>query len=48
MKVLFINPSTAKYTRSVTAPLGLLSIASYLESKGHIVKIYDRTVDKTK
>lgn len=28
-------------------PLGLLSIASYLESKGHIVKIYDRTVEKT-
>lgn len=48
MKVLFINPSTSKYTRAVTAPLGLLSIASHLESKGHTVKIYDRTVDKTK
>lgn len=48
MKVLFINPSTARYTRSVSVPLGLLSIASYLESKGHEVKIYDRTVDKTK
>lgn len=48
MKVLFINPSTSRNTRAITAPLGLLSIASYLESKGHIVKIYDRTVDKTK
>ncbi len=28
-------------------PLGLLSIASYLEHKGHTVRIYDRTVDKT-
>ena len=27
-------------------PLGLLSIASYLESKGHTVKIYDRTIEK--
>ncbi|MBE6746541.1 MAG: B12-binding domain-containing radical SAM protein [Ruminococcaceae bacterium] len=48
MNVLFINPSTSRYTRSVSVPLGLLSIASYLESKGHKVRIYDRTVDKTK
>ena len=47
MRILFINPSTSRYTRSVTTPLGLLSIASYLESKGHCVRIYDRTVDKT-
>ncbi len=48
MKILFINPRTSKYTRSVSTPLGLLSIATYLESKGHIVKIYDRLTDKTK
>lgn len=48
MRILFVNPTTSLYTRSVSAPLGLLSIASYLESKGHIVKIYDRAVDKTK
>ncbi len=46
MKILFINPSTSKYNRSVSAPLGLLSIASYLQMKGHTVKIYDRTVSK--
>lgn len=47
MRILFVNPSTAKYTRSVSVPLGLLSIASYLEKIGHSVRIYDRTVDKT-
>lgn len=48
MNILFINPSTSRYTRSVSVPLGLLSIASYLESKGHNVRIYDRTVSKEK
>jgi len=48
MRILFINPATSRYTRSVSVPLGILSIASYLESKNHKVKIYDRTVDKTK
>ena len=47
MKILFVNPSTSRYTRSVSVPLGLLSIASYLEANGHSVRIYDRTVDKT-
>ena len=46
MKVLLINPKTAGYTRSVTTPLGLLSIASYLSSNGHSVRLYDRTVEK--
>ena len=46
MNILFINPSTTKYTRSISVPLGLLSIASYLQSKGHSVQIYDRTVSK--
>lgn len=48
MNILFINPTTSRYTRSISVPLGLLSIASYLESKGHNVKIYDRTTDKEK
>ncbi len=47
MKILFINPSTSGYTRSISVPLGILSIASFLESKGHNVRIYDRTVCKT-
>lgn len=47
MRILFINPSTNGYTRSISVPLGVLSIASFLESKGHIVEIYDRTVTKT-
>lgn len=48
MNILFINPSTSGYTRSVSVPLGLLSIATFLKSKGYSVRIYDRTVDKTK
>lgn len=48
MKILFVNPQTSKYSRSISTPLGLLSIATYLESKGHTVKIYDRLTDKTK
>lgn len=48
MRFLFINPRTSGYTRSVSTPLGLLSIATYLESKGHSVKIYDRSIEKTK
>lgn len=46
MRVLFINPAPKGFTRSVTAPLGLLSIASFLNSKGHEAKICDRTVKK--
>lgn len=48
MKILFINPQTSKYTRSISTPLGLLSIATYMESKGHTVKIYDRNTAKAK
>lgn len=47
MRILFVNPTTSLYTRSISAPLGLMSIASYLESKGHVVKIYDRAVERT-
>lgn len=48
MRILLISPSTSRYTRSNSVPLGLLSIASHLESKGHHVIIYDRTVSKAK
>lgn len=48
MRILLINPATVGYSRSVTAPLGLLSIASCLQSKGHKVRLYDRTVEKAK
>ena len=46
MNVLLINPKTSGYTRSVTVPLGLLSIASYLSACGSRVRLYDRTVEK--
>lgn len=48
MNILLINPATVGYSRSVTAPLGLLSIASTLQAKGHKVRLYDRTVEKAK
>lgn len=46
MNVLFVNPKTEGYSRSVTTPLGLLSIASFLETNGFGVRLYDRTVEK--
>ncbi|MBQ4626420.1 MAG: B12-binding domain-containing radical SAM protein, partial [Clostridia bacterium] len=48
MRILLINPATVGYSRSVTTPLGLLSIASSLQSKGHKVRLYDRPVEKVK
>lgn len=47
MRVLFINPAMEKYTRQVSFPLGLMSIASYLKVNGHTVKIIDRTIKTT-
>lgn len=46
MNILFINPFIEGYSRSVTTPLGLLSIASFLEKNGYEVRLYDRTVEK--
>lgn len=46
MNVLFVNPEIKDYSRSVTTPLGLLSIASTLQANGFCVRIYDRTVQK--
>ena len=48
MKILLINPSTGYYTRALSNPLGLLSIGTYLKQNGHVVKIYDRCVNKSK
>ncbi len=48
MRIILINPATVGYSRSVTTPLGLLSIASCLQAKGHKVRLYDRTVEKAK
>ena len=47
MKALFINPAMERYTRQVAMPLGLLSIATYLQANGHSVKILDRTIKTT-
>ncbi len=46
MRVLFINPAPQFYsgTASASAPLGLLSIATYLNRNGHVAAIYDRTI----
>lgn len=47
MKVLFINPAMERYTRQIAFPLGLMSIATYLQENGHTVKIIDRTIKNT-
>lgn len=44
MRVLLINPATVFYGHSPSEPLGTLCIGSFLEEKGHTVKIYDRTL----
>ncbi len=44
MRVLFINPETERYARQIALPLGLLSIATYLQVHGHTVKILDRVI----
>ena len=46
MKILFINPNLPVYLRLPSLPLGLVSIASYLQAYGHKVKISDRSVQK--
>ena len=48
MRVLFINPAMERYTRQVSMPLGMMSIATYLKANGHTVKIIDRTIKTTK
>lgn len=47
MKALFINPSVGYYTRALSNPLGLLSIATYIKNNGYEVKLEDRCVNKS-
>lgn len=47
MRALLINPAVGYYTRSLSNPLGLLSIGTYLEQNGHSVHILDRCVEKS-
>lgn len=47
MKVLLINPAPEHYTRARCAPLGVLSIGSYLQANGHKVKVLNRSVAST-
>ena len=44
MKVLLVNPAMERYTRQVAFPLGLMSIATYLNANGHEARIIDRTI----
>lgn len=46
MKVLLVNPQRYKSYRPNSVPLGILSIATYLNANGHEAVIYDRTVSK--
>lgn len=46
MRILLINAGTYNVTQKAVAPLGLLSIATFLKDNGHIVKIFDRTVER--
>lgn len=44
MKILLINPAVQNYYKSITGPLGVLAVASYLQQHGHTVKFVDRCV----
>lgn len=43
-KILFVNPAIENRSRICSSPLGLLSIASYMQANGYCVKIVDQTV----
>lgn len=46
MKVMLINPNTKFNARSVSLPLGLISIAGYLKKLGHEILLLDASVNK--
>jgi len=46
MNVLLVNPNSGVQTVPPTAPLGLLSIATYLKERGFYVRLYDRNAEK--
>ena len=43
MRILLINPKFPVYQRMPSVPLGLLSIASYLNENGHEAIIFERS-----
>lgn len=47
MRILFINSATYYAKHTSVLPLGILSIATYLQNHGHSVKICDREIDGT-
>ncbi len=47
MNVILINPAPEHYTRARCAPLGVLSIGTYLKENGHTVKILNRAINST-
>lgn len=47
MNVLLVEPAVGFYDRTMSTPLGLLSIGSYLKFHGHNVRILDRSLEKT-
>lgn len=46
VRVMLINPNTKFNARSVSIPLGLISIATYLKTLGHDIILLDRSVKK--
>ncbi|MCL2494339.1 MAG: B12-binding domain-containing radical SAM protein [Oscillospiraceae bacterium] len=46
MNVLLVNPNIGFQPSTQPAPLGLLSIGTYLKQRGCHVRLYDRNVDK--
>ena len=46
MKVLLVNPSAERCVDTFMTPLGILSIASFVEQFGHIARVYDREVNR--
>lgn len=48
MKVLLVNSGSRYVKQAPVIPLGLLSIATYLSSFGHVVKILDRAIENAK
>lgn len=45
MKIALIMPNTQDIYGNTCPPLGLMLVASVLREKGHIVKIFDRSID---
>lgn len=46
MRILLISPANSDLIHSVSVPLGLVSIGTYLKNRGHNVKIVDLAISK--